>query len=131
MKRSPQSGFRLLELLLVVVILGVPFLVAFPTISRITTHSRVNQAPMVVVHDLSLRVSAPTASRQKSQDSTKDSRLYSDRDPDRTAARPDPGLDAPSLERHDRVPSGQCHHTRGATEQSTVVNPARASRGPA
>jgi hypothetical protein len=130
-KRSPQSGFRLLDLLLVVVILGVPFLVAFPTISRITAHSRVNQAAMVVVHDLLLRVSAPTASRQKSHDSTKDSRLYSDRDPGRAAARPDPGLDPPSLERHDRVPSGQCHHTRGATEQSTLVNPACASRGPA
>jgi prepilin-type N-terminal cleavage/methylation domain-containing protein len=66
-KRSPQSGFTLLELLLVIVILGVAFLVAFPTISRITTHSRVNQAAMVVAHDLSLAVSAAARERSASR----------------------------------------------------------------
>jgi len=62
-KRSPQSGFTLLEALLVIVIFGVAMLIAFPTISRITTHSRLNQAAVVVAHDLSLAVSA--AARQR------------------------------------------------------------------
>jgi prepilin-type N-terminal cleavage/methylation domain-containing protein len=63
-KRSPYFGFTLLELLLVIVILGVAFLVAFPTISRITTHSRVNQAAMVVAHDLSSALSAAARERK-------------------------------------------------------------------
>jgi len=63
-KHSPHLGFTLLELLLVIVILGVAFLVAFPTISRITTHSRVNQAAMVVAHDLSSALSAAARERK-------------------------------------------------------------------
>jgi prepilin-type N-terminal cleavage/methylation domain-containing protein len=63
-KRRPQSGFTLLEALLVIVILGVAALIAFPTISRITTHTRLNQAAMVVAHDLSLAMSAAARERK-------------------------------------------------------------------
>src|SRR2546430_17276177 len=53
---TPRSaaGFTLLELSIVLAILGVAPAVTFPTISRMTTHARVNQAAMVVAQDLSL-----------------------------------------------------------------------------
>ncbi len=134
MKRNPQSGFTLLEL----VILGVAFLVAFRTISRITTHSRVNQAAMVVAHDHSSAVSAAAREREPIRilrGADWQSITVSDRATGTLLSTPWLGptdayaLDAPSLERHDRVPGGQCHHARRATEQSTLVDPAWMSAG--
>ena len=58
------AGFTLLELVIVLVIMGVATAITFPTISRITTHSRVNQAAMVVAQDLSLAASAAARERK-------------------------------------------------------------------
>jgi len=57
------SGFTLLELLIVIVFFGVVTAMTLPTVSRVTTHSRVNQAAMVVGQDLSQALSA--AARQR------------------------------------------------------------------
>ena len=43
---------------------GMATALTFPTISRITTHSRVNQAAMVVAQDLSLAASAAARERK-------------------------------------------------------------------
>lgn len=53
----------MIEMLIVVVIFSMMTMVAFPTISRITTHSRVNQAVALVAHDLS--VAASNAARER------------------------------------------------------------------
>src|SRR5256885_3973241 len=58
------AGFTLLELVIVLVIMGMATAITFPTISRITTHSRVNQAAMVVAQDLSLAASAAARERK-------------------------------------------------------------------
>jgi len=58
------AGFTLLELVIVLVIMGMATALTFPTISRITTHSRVNQAAMVVAQDLSLAASAAARERK-------------------------------------------------------------------
>src|SRR2546430_13642271 len=58
------AGFTLLELVIVLVIMGMATALTFPTISRITTHSRVNQAAMVVAQDLSLASSAAARERK-------------------------------------------------------------------
>src|SRR5437868_10861329 len=58
------AGFSLLELVIVLVILGLGTALTFPTVSRITTHSRVNQAAMVVAQDLSLALSAAARERK-------------------------------------------------------------------
>lgn len=63
MGRSGARGFTLIELLIVIVLCGLVTAITFPTVSRMTTHSRVNQAAMVVAHDLSQAVSA--AARQR------------------------------------------------------------------
>jgi prepilin-type N-terminal cleavage/methylation domain-containing protein len=63
MCRSRVSGFTVIELLIVIVVFGLVTAMAFPTVSRITTHSRVNQAAMVVGQDLSQALSA--AARQR------------------------------------------------------------------
>ncbi|PYO97372.1 MAG: hypothetical protein DMD60_07175 [Gemmatimonadetes bacterium] len=57
------SGFTLLELLIVITFFGLVTAMTFPTVSRITTHSRVNQAALVVGQDLSQALSA--AARQR------------------------------------------------------------------
>lgn len=66
MARTPRSaaGFTLLELSIVLAILGVATAMTFPTISRMTTHARVNQAAMVVAQDLSLATSAAARERK-------------------------------------------------------------------
>jgi len=63
-RRRGTAGFSLLELLIVIVILGIGTAITFPTISRITTHARVNQAAMVVAHDLSVATSAAARERK-------------------------------------------------------------------
>src|SRR6267143_1193049 len=57
------SGFTLLELLIVIVFFGLVTAMTLPTVSRVTTHSRVNQAAMVVGQDLSQALSS--AARQR------------------------------------------------------------------
>lgn len=63
MRQRGAFGFTLIELLIVIVVFGTLTAMVFPTVSRITTHSRVNQAATVVAHDLSLAVSV--AARQR------------------------------------------------------------------
>ncbi len=58
------AGFSLLELSIVLAFLGVAMAITFPTISRMTTHARVNQAAMVVAQDLSLATSAAARERK-------------------------------------------------------------------
>jgi Tfp pilus assembly protein FimT len=53
----------MIEMLIVVVIFSMMTMVSFPTVSRITTHARVNQAVSVVAHDLS--VAASNAARER------------------------------------------------------------------
>lgn len=64
MRPRRTLGFSLLELLIVIALLGVATAITFPTISRITTHARVNQAAMVVAQDLSLALSAAARERR-------------------------------------------------------------------
>jgi prepilin-type N-terminal cleavage/methylation domain-containing protein len=58
-----RAGFTFLELLIVVSILGFLTGIAWPSVSRTITHSRVNQAAVVVAHDLAVASSA--AARQR------------------------------------------------------------------
>jgi prepilin-type N-terminal cleavage/methylation domain-containing protein len=64
MQRGRVAGFTLIEMLIVVVVFGVMTMVAFPAISRITTHARVNQAIALVGHDLSVAVSNAARERK-------------------------------------------------------------------
>ncbi|HVH66955.1 MAG TPA: GspH/FimT family pseudopilin [Gemmatimonadales bacterium] len=52
-----RRGFTMLELLIVIIIFSMLTLAAFPTISRVTAHSRVNQAASVVAQDLGQAIS--------------------------------------------------------------------------
>jgi len=63
MRGSGMWGFTLIELLIVIIIFSVLTSAALPAVSRITTHTRVNQAAMVVGQDLSLLVT--DAARQR------------------------------------------------------------------
>jgi len=58
-----RAGFTLIELIIVVLIFSIVTTAALPAVSRITTHSRVNQAAAVVGHDLAVAVSS--AARQR------------------------------------------------------------------
>src|SRR3989441_13283137 len=61
--RVERAGFTVIELIIVIIIFSTVTSIALPAISRITTHSRVNQAAMVVGHDLTVAASA--AARQR------------------------------------------------------------------
>jgi len=50
-------------MMIVIVVLAMVTTVSFPTVSRLYTHTRVNQAAVAVAHDLSLAVS--DAARQR------------------------------------------------------------------
>ncbi|HKV70135.1 MAG TPA: type II secretion system protein [Gemmatimonadales bacterium] len=63
MGRPQVHGFTMIELMIVIILLGVLTAVSFPTVSRVTTHSRVNQAAMVVAQGLMTTVS--NASRER------------------------------------------------------------------
>lgn len=58
-----NAGFTLVELLIVLVVFTTLTMMSFPTISRVTAHSRVNQAAMVVAQDFS--VAASNAARER------------------------------------------------------------------
>jgi prepilin-type N-terminal cleavage/methylation domain-containing protein len=64
MQRRYAAGFTVIEMLIVVVIFGIMTMVALPKVARITTHARVNQAAIVVAHDLSVAVSNATRQRK-------------------------------------------------------------------
>ena len=59
-----RHGFSMIELLIVIIIFSMLTVAAFPTISRVTTHSRVNQAAMVVAQDLAQAVSDAVRQRK-------------------------------------------------------------------
>ena len=58
------SGFTFLELLIVIMLLGLITAMAFRTVSRVSTHARVNQAATVVAQDLSQALSAAARERK-------------------------------------------------------------------
>ena len=55
-RRATTAGVTLVEMMLVLSVCGLLTTAAAPTISRITTHSRVREAAKVVAQDLSLAV---------------------------------------------------------------------------
>jgi prepilin-type N-terminal cleavage/methylation domain-containing protein len=59
-----RYGFSMLELLIVIIIFSMLTVAAFPTISRVTTHSRVNQAAAVVAQDLAQAVTDAVRQRK-------------------------------------------------------------------
>lgn len=63
MRERSGTGFTLLEMMIVIVVLAMVTTVSFPTLSRLYSHTRVNQAAVAVAHDLSLAVS--DAARQR------------------------------------------------------------------
>jgi anthranilate synthase component I len=60
---AKAPGFTVVQLLIVIVIFGFLSSLAWPSVSRIITHSHVNQAALVVAHDLAVASSA--AARQR------------------------------------------------------------------
>ncbi len=54
-RRLRRAGFTLLELVIVILIFGTLSMASWPSVARIVTHSRVNQAARVVGHDRSRR----------------------------------------------------------------------------
>lgn len=58
-----QRGFTLMEMMIVISMLGILALMAYPRVATILTHERVNQAAGVVAQDLDRAVSA--AARQR------------------------------------------------------------------
>jgi prepilin-type N-terminal cleavage/methylation domain-containing protein len=59
-----RRGFSMIELLIVIMIFSLLTVAAFPTISRVTSHSRVNQAAMVVAQDLGQAVTDAVRQRK-------------------------------------------------------------------
>ncbi len=64
MRGRRVAGFTMLEILIVIVVFAMLALLSFPTLSRLYTHSRVNQAAVVVAHDLSQAVSDAARERK-------------------------------------------------------------------
>jgi prepilin-type N-terminal cleavage/methylation domain-containing protein len=58
-----SQGFTVIELIIVIVVFSVATSIALPAISRTHTHIRVNQAAMVIGHDLTVAISG--AARQR------------------------------------------------------------------
>jgi prepilin-type N-terminal cleavage/methylation domain-containing protein len=58
------AGFTVLELLIVIVIFGFLSSLAWPSVTRTITHSHVNQAALVVAHDLAVATSAAATQRR-------------------------------------------------------------------
>lgn len=61
--RNASRGFTMIELLIVIIIFSTVALAVFPKVHAFTTHSRVNQAAMVVAQDLAQALT--TAARQR------------------------------------------------------------------
>jgi prepilin-type N-terminal cleavage/methylation domain-containing protein len=59
-----RRGFSMIELLIVIIIFSMLTVAAFPTISRVTSHSRVNQAASVVAQDLGQAISDAVRQRK-------------------------------------------------------------------
>ena len=64
MRERTVTGFTLLEMLIVIVVFAMLTTLSFPTMSRVYSHSRVNQAAVAVAHDLSQAVSDAARSRK-------------------------------------------------------------------
>ena len=64
MRERTVSGFTLLEMLIVIVVFAMLATLSLPTMSRVYSHSRVNEAAVVVAHDLSQAVSDAARSRK-------------------------------------------------------------------
>src|SRR5437867_12462136 len=62
-RRLRRAGFTLLELVIVILIFGTLSLASWPSVARIVTHSRANQAARAVGHHLVVAGSA--AARQR------------------------------------------------------------------
>lgn len=60
---SGSQGFTVIEMIIVIIIFSLATSIALPAISRTSTHIRVNQAAMVIGHDLTVAASA--AARQR------------------------------------------------------------------
>jgi len=58
------GGFTLLETLIVIVLFGTLAVLSFPPLSRLLSHSHVNQAAVVVAHGLSQAASDAARSRK-------------------------------------------------------------------
>ncbi|HET9707903.1 MAG TPA: type II secretion system protein [Gemmatimonadales bacterium] len=64
MRERTVAGFTLLEMLIVIVVFAMLATLSLPTMSRVYAHSRVNQAAVVVAHDLSQAASDAARSRK-------------------------------------------------------------------
>ena len=64
MRERTVTGFTLLEMLIVIVVFAMLATLSFPTMSRVYTHSRVNQAVVVVAHGLSQAASDAARARK-------------------------------------------------------------------
>jgi prepilin-type N-terminal cleavage/methylation domain-containing protein len=59
-----RRGYSMIELLIVIIIFSMLTLATFPTISRVTSHSRANQAASVVAQDLAQAVTVAMRQRK-------------------------------------------------------------------
>ena len=64
MRERTVAGFTLLEMLIVIVVFAMLATLSFPTMSRVYSHSRVNQAAALVAHDLSQAASDAARERK-------------------------------------------------------------------
>ncbi len=64
MRGRRMRGFTMLEMLIVIVVFAMLATLSLPTMSRVYSHSRVNQAAVAVAHDLSQAVSEAARERK-------------------------------------------------------------------